>query len=67
MGIMEPRLLTTGQVARLLNVHVNTVRRWEKLGILKAQRIGTRGDRRFSEDAARQLKAGLCQPAHKCR
>ena len=41
-------LLTARQVAQLLNVHVNTVRRWSDRGILKAYRIGPRGDRRFS-------------------
>ena len=40
-------MLTTNEVARLLNVHINTVRRWSNSGILKAYRIGTRGDRRF--------------------
>ena len=43
-------LLTARQVARLLNVHVNTVRRWNDRGILKAYRIGARGDRRFSQE-----------------
>jgi excisionase family DNA binding protein len=42
-------LLTARQVARLLNVHVNTVRRWNDRGILKAYRIGPRGDRRFNK------------------
>ena len=42
--------LTTSQVARRLNIHVNTVRRWNKKGILKGYRIGPRGDRRFSEE-----------------
>ena len=40
-------MLTASGVARLLNVHVNTVRRWSNQGILKAYRIGSRGDRRF--------------------
>ena len=40
-------MLTTNDVARLLNVHINTVRRWSNEGILKAYRIGSRGDRRF--------------------
>ncbi len=40
-------LLTTGNVARLLNIHVNTVRRWSKQGILRVYRVGPRGDRRF--------------------
>ena len=40
-------MLTTNDVARLLNVHINTVRRWSNQGILKTYRIGSRGDRRF--------------------
>ncbi len=40
-------MLTTSEVARLLNVHINTVRRWSNQGILKTYRIGSRGDRRF--------------------
>jgi len=40
-------LLTTSDVARLLNIHINTVRRWTNEGKLRAYRIGSRGDRRF--------------------
>lgn len=40
-------MLTTSDVARLLNVHINTVRRWSNQNVLKAYRIGSRGDRRF--------------------
>jgi len=40
-------MLTTSDVARLLSVHMNTVRRWSNQGILRAYRIGSRGDRRF--------------------
>ena len=40
-------MLTTNDVARMLNVHINTVRRWSNQGILKTYRIGSRGDRRF--------------------
>ena len=41
-------MLRVSDVARLLNVHVNTIRRWNSQGILKAHRIGSRGDRRLS-------------------
>ena len=43
-------MLTTGEVARLLNLHINTVRRWSNLGVLKTYRIGSRGDRRFDRE-----------------
>ena len=46
--------LRTSDVAHLLNIHINTVRRWSNKGILKSYRIGPRGDRRFKrEDIAR--------------
>ena len=43
-------MLTTSEVARLLNVHINTVRRWSNQGVLKTYRIGSRGDRRFERE-----------------
>jgi excisionase family DNA binding protein len=45
---VEP-MLTTSEVARMLNVHINTVRRWSNQGSLASYRIGTRGDRRFKK------------------
>ena len=49
-------LLTPSEVARMLNVHINTVRRWENKGMLRALRLGTRGDRRFTgEEVSRYL------------
>lgn len=41
--------LTASDVARLLNVHLNTVRRWSNQGLLKTYRIGPRGDRRYQQ------------------
>ena len=43
-------MLTTSEVARILSVHINTVRRWSNQGILKSYRIGSRGDRRFRKE-----------------
>ncbi len=40
-------LLTTTEAAEILNVHLNTVRRWSNNGILEAYRIGPRCDRRI--------------------
>jgi excisionase family DNA binding protein len=40
--IKLPELLTIAQVAKILNVHATTLRRWDKKGKLKAIRVGTR-------------------------
>lgn len=49
-------MLTVREVAQLLHIHTNTVRRWSDRGVLKAYRITRRGDRRFRrEDVARFL------------
>jgi len=49
-------MLTVREVARLLHIHSNTVRRWSDRGIIRAYRISRRGDRRFrQEDIARFL------------
>jgi len=50
-------MLTTRDVARLLNVHINTVRHWGNNGILRSYRISSRGGRRFwPEDVDALLK-----------
>ncbi len=47
-------MLTVREVARLLHIHPNTLRRWSNSGRIKAYRITPRGDRRFKrEDIAR--------------
>ena len=43
-------MLTVTDVAQLLGLHPNTVRRWNQKGILKSYRIGPRGDRRFRRE-----------------
>ena len=54
-GQLAP-LLTVREVARLLHIHSNTVRRWSDRGLIRAYRISRRGDRRFKrEDIARFL------------
>ena len=50
IGEQYINLLTSTDVARLLNVHVNTVRRWNNKGMIRAYRIGLRGDRRFKRE-----------------
>jgi excisionase family DNA binding protein len=43
-------MLTVREVARLLHVHPNTLRRWSNTGRIKAYRITPRGDRRFKRE-----------------
>ena len=46
-------MLTVREVSQLLHIHSNTLRRWSDQAIIKAYRIGPRGDRRFrAEDIA---------------
>ena len=42
-------LLSTAEAAEVLNIHVNTVRRWSNKKILVTHRIGPRRDRRFRQ------------------
>jgi len=42
-----PKLLTIRQAAEVLNVHVETLRRWDKSGKLRAIIVNERGDRRY--------------------
>ena len=42
-----PKLLTIRQAAEIINVHVETLRRWDKSGKLKAIIVNERGDRRY--------------------
>lgn len=42
-----PKLLTIRQAAEILNVHIETLRRWDKKGKLKAIIVNERGDRRY--------------------
>ena len=43
----KPEYLTIKQASELLQVHPNTLRNWDKKGLLKAGRIGERGIRRY--------------------
>ncbi len=53
---LQDTILSVQEVADLLHVHPNTVRLWNNRGLLKAYRLGTRGDRRFT---SRDLEAFL--------
>ncbi len=44
-----PELLSLKGAADLLHCHPNTLRNWDKQGILVAVRLGNRGDRRYNK------------------
>ena len=52
------RMLPIREACSLLGVHTNTVRRWSDRGLLKAYRIGPRGDRRFRRGDIDSFLAG---------
>ena len=45
---IEP-MLKVREVAQILHVHSNTVRRWADQGLINSYRINSRGDRRFRQ------------------
>lgn len=47
---MQNKLLTIGQTAKLLNVSIDTLRRWDKSGRFKAIRKTSGGDRYYQPD-----------------
>lgn len=53
-GVME-ELLTLSEVSRLLKVHPNTLRAWDKNGVLKAVRFGMRGDRKYKREEVNKI------------
>jgi excisionase family DNA binding protein len=50
-----PELLTIKEAARLMSVHPNTLRNWEREGRIQAIRIGSRRDRRYPKQVIWQL------------
>jgi excisionase family DNA binding protein len=48
-------MLTVKEAGRLLHVHPNTLRRWSNEGVIKAYRLGPRGDRRFKLEDITEL------------
>ena len=53
------KLLTVREVADLLHVHPNTLRRWSNKGMIRAYRINRRGDRRFKREEIVRFLAEL--------
>jgi excisionase family DNA binding protein len=47
IDILPDNMLTVSEVAKVLHVHPNTLRRWADKGIIRSYSITSRGDRRF--------------------
>ena len=45
-----PELLSLKETAEILKCHPNTLRQWDKKGVLKAIRFGVRKDRRYKKE-----------------
>ncbi len=45
-----PKLLSLQEACDILKCHPNTLRQWDKKGILKAVRFGERKDRRYKKE-----------------
>jgi excisionase family DNA binding protein len=43
-------LIKLSEACKILNVHPQTLRAWDRKGILKAVRFGERGDRRYKKE-----------------
>lgn len=54
-----PELLTIKDVTHILNVHANTLRNWEKDGLIQVVRIGPRKDRRYKKDVIQKMMFGI--------
>mgnify|MGYP001589359632 FL=1 len=53
-----PELLTLNEACKLLKVHPNTLRAWDKKGILRAIRIGAKRVYRYrKQDILKLLKS----------
>lgn len=58
MSINElPELLTLREATEVLRVHANTLRNWERDGLVAAVRIGPRRDRRYQKSVIIELLA----------
>ena len=56
---LPDNMLTISEVARILHVHPNTLRRWADKGIIRSFCITPRGDRRFMPQDIDQFLAEM--------
>lgn len=56
-------MFSVAEVASILNVHANTVRKWSDEGRIKSCRVGSRGDRGFTADDIKDfIESSLVSP-----
>lgn len=60
-SVLDLKLLTLGEAARMLNAHENTLRRWCDSGLIFAFRVGSRGDRRLLESDVIALRSRIAE------
>jgi excisionase family DNA binding protein len=59
-GQMEDRMLSIGEVAQQLGVHVNTVRQWANKGLIDHVKLPS-GYRRFTQAAVDKFKCEMVE------
>ncbi len=55
----ENQLLSISQVAKTFHVHQDTLRNWEKKGLITPLRIGARGDRRYRHEDLEKIMGDM--------
>lgn len=62
MGIQRSVSLRVGEAARILGVHPDTLRRWERNGVISSFRVSPRGQRRYSWADVAALRDAMSGP-----
>ncbi len=57
--MVKTRLLKIKEVAEMLGVNPETLRRWDRSGRLKATIVSTRGDRRYKKEDIEEFLKNL--------